>query len=82
MKNGKVFVLSEQDLTLKHWKELEHVLYLFNPKDKECKRWDESIQRNIFEKKKVLGLRKEEIGPKYINYAGKETEMKKDGATL
>ena len=33
-------------------------------------------------KKKVLGLRKEKFSPKYINYAGKETEMKKDDATL
>ena len=33
-------------------------------------------------KKKVLGLIKEKFSPKYINYAGKETEMKKDGATL
>ena len=33
-------------------------------------------------KKKVLGLRKEKFSPKYINYAGKETKMKKDGATL
>ena len=82
LKNGKVCVLSEQDLALKHWKELEHVLYLLNPKDRECKRWAESIQRNIFEKKKVLGLRTEKFSPKYINYAGKETEMKKDGATL
>ena len=82
LKNGKVFTLSEQELTLKHWKELEHVLYLLNPKDRECKRWAESIQRNIQMKKKVLGLRKEKFSPKYINYAGKETEMKKDGATL
>ena len=82
LKNGKVCVLSEQDLALKHWKELEHVLYLLNPKDREYKRWVESIQRNIFEKKKVLGLRIEKFSPKYINYAGKETEMKKDGATL
>ena len=37
---------------------------------------------NIQEKKKVLGLRKEKFSPKYINYARKETEMKKDGATL
>ena len=82
LKNGKVCVMSEQDLALKHWKELEHVLYLLNPKDRECKRWVESIQRNIFKKKKVLGLRKEKFSPKYINYAGKETEMKKDGVTL
>ena len=39
LKNGKVCVLSEHDLDLKHWKELEHVLYLLNPKDRECKRW-------------------------------------------
>ena len=82
LKGGKVFTLYEQELALKHWKELEHVLYLLNPKDRECKRWAESIQRNIQEKKKVLGLRKEKSSPKYINYAGKETEMKKDGATL
>ena len=82
LKNGKVFTLSEQELILKHWKELEHVLYLLNPKDRECKRWAESIQRNIQMKKKVLGLRKEKFSPKYINYAGKETEMKKDSATL
>ena len=79
LKNG---TLSEQELALKHWKELEHVLYLLNPKDRECKRWAESIQRNIQMKKKVLGLRKGKFNPKYINYAGKETEMKKDGATL
>ena len=48
LKNGKVCILSEQELALKHWKELEHVLYLLNPKDRECKRWAESIQRNIF----------------------------------
>ena len=82
LREGKVFILSEQELALKHWKELEHVLYLLNPKDRECKRWAESIKRNIQEKKKVLRLRNEEFSPKYINYAGKETEMKKDGATL
>ena len=53
-----------------------------NPKDEECKRWAESIQSNIHEKNKVLGLRNERFGPKYINYSGKETEMKKDGAIL
>ena len=82
LKEEKVLTLSEQELALKHWKELENVLYLLNPKDRECKRWAESIKRNIQEKKKVLGLRKEEFSPKYINYAGKETEIKKDGATL
>ena len=65
---------------MKHYKELEHVLYLLNPKDEECKRWAERIKRNIHEKKKVLGLRNEKFSPKYINYLGKETEMKKDGA--
>ena len=58
LKKGKVFTLSEQELSLKHWKELEHVLYLLNPKDRECKRWAESIKRNIQEKKKVLRVRK------------------------
>ena len=82
LRNGRVFILSEQELALKHWKELEHVLYLLNPKDRECKRWAESIKRNIQEKKKVLGLRSERFSPKYINYSGKETEMKKDGAIL
>ena len=79
---GQYSLCLEHELTLKHWKELEHVLYLLNPKDRECKRWAKSIQRNIQMKKKVLGLRKEKFSPKYINYAGKETEMKKDGATL
>ena len=82
LKEGKVFTLSEQELALKHWKELEYVLYLLNPNDRECKRWAKSIKINIQEKKKVLGLRKEEFSPKYINYAGKETKIKKDGATL
>ena len=74
--------LSEQEMALKHWRELEHVLYLLNPKDRECKRWDDIIRRNIQIKKKVLGLGKEKFSTKYINYAGKETEMKKDSATL
>ena len=51
-------------------------------KIEKCKRWAECIQRNIHEKKKVLGLRNEKFSLKYINYAGKKTEMKKDGATL
>ena len=55
---------------------------MLNPKDSECKRWDESIKRNIQEKKKVLGLRSERFSPKYINYSGKETKMKKDGAVF
>ena len=58
LKKGKVFTLSEQELVLKHWKELEHVLYLLNPKDRECKRWAESTRRNIQEEKKVLRVRK------------------------
>ena len=33
-------------------------------------------------KKKVLGLRKEKFSPKYINYAGKETEMKEGWCNL
>ena len=48
-RNGRVFILSEQELALKHRKELEHVLYLLNPKDRECKRWAESI-KEIFKK--------------------------------
>ena len=55
---------------------------MLNPKDIECKRWAASIKRNIQEKKKVLGLRNERFSPKYINYSGKETKMKKDGAIL
>ena len=82
LRNGKVFMLSKQELALKQWKELEHVLYMLNPKDEECKRWAKSIKRNIHEKKKVLGLRNERFSPKYINYSGKETEMKKDDAIL
>ena len=73
LRKWRVFILSSQELAVKHWKELEHVLYLLNPKDRECKRWDESIKRNIQEKKKVLGLRNERFSPKYINYSGKET---------
>ena len=73
LKKGKVFIMYEQELALKHWKELEYVPYLLNPKDRECKRWAESIKTNIQEKKKVLGLRNEEFSPKYIKYAGKET---------
>ena len=55
LRNGRVFILSEQELALKHWKELEHILYLLNPKDRECKRWAETIKRNIQEKRNVLG---------------------------
>ena len=82
LRNGRVFILSEQELALKHWKELEHVLYLLNLKDRECKRWAESKKRNIQKKNKVLGLRNERFSPKYINYSGKKTEMKKDGTIL
>ena len=82
LRNGKVSILSEQDLALKHWKELEYVIYLFDPKDSECKRWIESIKKNIHEKKKVLGLRHELFSPKYVDYTGKDVEMKRDDATL
>ena len=67
LRNGKVFMLSKQELALKHLKELEHVLYLLNPKDEECKRWAESIKRSIHEKKKVPELRNKRFSPKYIN---------------
>ena len=50
--------ISEHELSLKHWKELEHVHYLLNPKDGECKRWAESIKRNIQEKEESSWVKK------------------------
>ena len=82
LKNDKVFMITEQELLMKNWKELEHALYLLQLKDDECKRWADRIEMTFHDRKKVIGLRKEKFTPKYIDYYGKETEMKKNGATL
>ena len=72
LKNGKVLMLTEHELLLKNWRELEHVLYLLKLKDEECKRWAKRMKMIIRDQKKVLGIKKEEFTPKYIDYCGKK----------
>ena len=40
------------------------------------------MEITIHDQKKVLKIKKEDFIPKYIDYYGKEIEIKKDGATL
>lgn len=46
LEDGKVFKLSETDVLLKTWKELEYVLYLL-VKNKATRKWSKYIKKTI-----------------------------------
>ena len=56
-------MLSEHELLLKNWKELEYVLYMLNLKDEECKIWAGRLEITIRDQKKVLGEEKGDFTP-------------------
>ena len=37
LEDGKMFKLKSEDMQTKHWKELEYVLYLLEPRNEVCK---------------------------------------------
>ena len=82
LKDGTVHKLTEQDLLLKNWKELEYVNYLFQFKDDEYRRWAKRIEATISERQMMTKEKTSGCIPKYIDDTGKEVEMKKDGVVL
>ena len=55
LRNGTILMLTEHELLLKNWKELEYVLYLLELNNKECKRWAGRMEIIICDQKEVLG---------------------------
>ena len=82
LKDGKIHKLTEQDLLLKNWRELEHVHYLFQVKDDDYIRWAKRIETTISERQRLLQEKISGYTPKYIDDTGKEVKMKKDGVVL
>ena len=84
LEDEKMFKLRTEDLQIKHWKELEYVLYLLKPKNEVCKRWRKMLEGMISHHKKKIFHIKEDVQfvPCYITEDKKEKQMEKNNATF
>ena len=81
LEDGLNYKLNENELMLKNWKELEHVLFMFKEKDAVCSRWKKRIEATAAEQKKCIQV-STEYKPKYLDAYCKEIEMRKGDAKL
>ena len=81
LEDGLNYKLNENELMLKNWKELEHVLFMFKEKDAVCSRWKKRIEATAAEQKKCIQV-STEYKPKYLDAYCKEMEMRKGDAKL
>lgn len=76
LEDGKVFKVSETNVLLKTWKELQYVLYLLTVKNETTRKWSRYIKKTISDKKK--GTKAKSDGayiPKYVLDDDTEIEM-------
>ena len=81
LEDGQNYKINEVELMQKNWKELEHVMFMFNEKNSVCKRWRRRMEATAAFQKKCIQVNKE-FKPKYLNADGVEIEMKKGDAKL
>ena len=79
LEDGKVLILSEEELLVRHKRELLHVLHLFRVKDDICAKWQKKIKTAVNRLKGSMWVNESE-NPRYYSFAGKEVEMLKNTA--
>ncbi|KAL6500615.1 hypothetical protein OROHE_025412 [Orobanche hederae] len=83
MTDGRVYKVTEDDVKLKTWEELEHVLYLFKVKNQRTYDAAEELKKLVLKSKKLLKVKTiYPYVPKYINHEGKVVEMKWNSTKL
>ena len=78
-KNGKVLFVNEEELLVRHKKELMHVLHLLRVSNDVCAKWEKKIRAAVNRLKSSMWVNESE-NPRYLDFDGKEVEMKKNTA--
>ena len=81
LEDGQNYKINEVELMQKNWKELEHVMFIFNEKNSVCRRWRRRMEATAAFQKNCIQVNKE-FKPKYLNFDGVEIKMKKGDAKL
>ena len=77
--NGRVLILSEDDLLVRHKRELLHVLYLLRIKNDIRAKWQKKIKAAIARLKGSMWVNESE-NPRYYSFDGREVEILKNTA--
>ena len=71
LEDGQNYKINEVELMQKNWKELEHIMFMFNEKNCVCKRWRRMMEATAAFQKKCIQVNKE-FKRKYLNADGVE----------
>ncbi|MDN8779973.1 hypothetical protein Q0M83_14900, partial [Staphylococcus aureus] len=77
LENGKTLVVKEEELLVRHKRELLHVLYLLRANNDVNAKWEKKIRAAVNRLRKSMWVNESE-NPRYISFDGREVEMQKN----